>query len=102
VLRKGMVAERETGEGQTLTATLPACTAALARVSVHIAPVNDFLAARDAEWMAAIHRALGLTTGTIVHGMDPGERRAANRGSACHRETRAACGRSLQSASQDC
>ena len=96
-----MVAEMETGEGQTLTATLPACTAALAGVSVHIAAVNDFLAARDAEWMAAIHPALGLTVGTIVHGMDPDERRAADRGSACHRETRTARGRGLHSAGQD-
>ena len=71
VLLKGMVAEMETGEGKTLVATLPACTAALAGVPVHIITVNDYLAERDAEWMGPIYRALGLTVGTIVHGMDP-------------------------------
>jgi len=79
VLLKGMVAEMETGEGKTLTATLAACTAALAGVPVHIVTVNDYLAARDAEWMGPIYRALGLTVGTIVHGMDPEARRAAYR-----------------------
>jgi len=77
VLLNGMVAEMETGEGKTLVATLPASTAALAGVPVHIITVNDYLAQRDAEWMAPIYRALGLTVGTIVHGMDPAAKREA-------------------------
>jgi len=77
VLLKGMVAEMETGEGKTLTATLAAATAALAGTPVHIVTVNDYLAERDTEWMGPIYRALGLTVGTIKHGLDPGMRRAA-------------------------
>ena len=79
VLLNGMVAEMETGEGKTLVATLPACTMALAGVSVHIITVNDYLAARDAQWMAPVYQALGLTVGTIVHGKDPAARRDAYR-----------------------
>jgi preprotein translocase subunit SecA len=75
----GMVAEMETGEGKTLTATLPACTLAFGGVPVHIITVNDYLAQRDAEWMEPIYRALGLTVGTIKHGIDPGARRSAYR-----------------------
>jgi preprotein translocase subunit SecA len=77
VMLNGMVAEMETGEGKTLTATLPACTLAFGAVPVHIITVNDYLAERDAEWMGPIYQALGLTVGTIVHGMDPALRRAA-------------------------
>ncbi len=77
VLLNGMVAEMETGEGKTLTATLPACTAALAGVPVHIVTVNDYLAARDAEWMKPIYNALGLKVGTIQHGIDQVASRAA-------------------------
>ncbi len=77
VLLKGMIAEMETGEGKTLVATLPACTAALAGVPVHIITVNDYLAGRDSEWMGPIYRALGLKVGTIVHGMEPEAKRAA-------------------------
>jgi preprotein translocase subunit SecA len=77
VLLSGMVAEMETGEGKTLAATLPACTAALAGIPVHIVTVNDYLARRDAEWMGPIYRALDLTVGVIIHGMDPAARRAA-------------------------
>ena len=79
VLMNGMLAEMETGEGKTLTATLPACTSALAGVPVHIITVNDYLAERDADWMGPIYRALGLTVGCIVHGMDPAARRHAYR-----------------------
>jgi preprotein translocase subunit SecA len=79
VLLNGMVAEMETGEGKTLTATLPACTLALGGVPVHIITVNDYLARRDAEWMGPVYRALGLTVGTIIHGLDPGTRREAYR-----------------------
>ncbi len=66
----GMIAEMETGEGKTLAATLPACTAALAGIPVHIITVNDYLVKRDAEWMGPVYRALGLRVGTILEGMD--------------------------------
>jgi preprotein translocase subunit SecA len=79
VLLHGMVAEMETGEGKTLTATLAACTAALAGVPVHIITVNDYLADRDTKWMGPIYQSLGLTVGTIKHGLDPEARRAAYR-----------------------
>ena len=77
MMLNGMVAEMETGEGKTLTATLPAATAALAGIPVHIITVNDYLTDRDAQWMGPVYRALGLTVGTIVHGLDPQQRRAA-------------------------
>jgi preprotein translocase subunit SecA len=79
VLLKGMVAEMETGEGKTLTATLPASALALAGVPVHIITVNDYLAKRDADWMRPIYEGLGLRVGNIVHGMDPAARREAYR-----------------------
>lgn len=79
VLLNGMVAEMDTGEGKTLAATLPACTAALGGIPVHIVTVNDYLAARDTEWMGPIYQALGLRVATIKHGMDPEARRAAYR-----------------------
>jgi preprotein translocase subunit SecA len=79
VLLNGMVAEMETGEGKTLAATLPACTAALAGVPTHIITVNDYLASRDSSWMGPIYKALGLTVGTIIHGMNPEAKRAAYR-----------------------
>lgn len=77
VLLNGMVAEMETGEGKTLTATLPACTAALTGTRVHIITVNDYLAGRDAALMGPIYEALGLTVGVVRQGMDPAARRAA-------------------------
>jgi len=77
VLLAGMVAEMDTGEGKTLTATLAASAAALAGIPVHIVTVNDYLASRDAAWMGPIYRALGLQVGTVVHGMAPPERRVA-------------------------
>ena len=77
VMLEGKIAEMETGEGKTLTATLPACTAALAGIPVHIVTVNDFLVMRDAAWMKPIYRFLGLTVGTITEGMDSQARRAA-------------------------
>jgi preprotein translocase subunit SecA len=78
-LLNGMIAEMETGEGKTLTATLAAGTAALSGTSTHIVTVNDYLAARDAEWMGPIYKALGLSVGVIVHGKQPDARRAAYR-----------------------
>ena len=77
VMLNGMVAEMETGEGKTLVATLPASTVALAGVPVHIITVNDYLAQRDTQWMGPIYRALGLSVGTVTHGMDPAAKRAA-------------------------
>ena len=77
ILLNGMVAEMETGEGKTLTATLPACTMALAGVQVHVITVNDYLARRDALWMEPVYRACGLTVGIITHGMSPAERQQA-------------------------
>ncbi len=77
VLLQGMVAEMETGEGKTLTAALPACSAALAGVPVHVITVNDYLARRDAETLGPLYRALGLSVGVIISGMDPEARRQA-------------------------
>ena len=77
VMLDGMVAEMETGEGKTLTATLPACTAALAGIPVHVVTVNDFLVKRDAKWMEPVYTAFGLTVGTIVEGMSFEERQVA-------------------------
>ncbi len=77
VLLRGMVAEMEAGEGKTLTATLPACTAALAGIPVHIITVNDYLASRDTELMRPVYEALGFSVGTIIQGMSPDARRTA-------------------------
>lgn len=77
VMLEGRIAEMETGEGKTLTATLPACAAALAGIPVHIVTVNDFLVLRDAAWMKPLYAFLGLTVGTITEGMTPEARRAA-------------------------
>jgi preprotein translocase subunit SecA len=74
---RGLVAEMETGEGKTLTATLAAVTAALAGEAVHVVTVNDYLAQRDADWMRPLYAALGLRVGVIKGGLDPDERRAA-------------------------
>src|ERR1700684_3342451 len=73
-LHRGKIAEMRTGEGKTLVAALPAYLNALEGKGVHIVTVNDYLATRDAEWMGKIHRALGLTVGTIVHDLDDQER----------------------------
>ena len=77
VLHRGRISEMKTGEGKTLVATLPSYLNALGGKGVHIVTVNDYLARRDAEWMGRIHRALGLTVGTIVHDLDDLERRGA-------------------------
>jgi preprotein translocase subunit SecA len=61
VMLEGKIAEMETGEGKTLTATFPACTAALAGIPVNIVTVNDFLVMRDAAWMGPVYKFLGLT-----------------------------------------
>ena len=77
VLNSGRIAEMKTGEGKTLVATLPAALNALAGRGVHIVTVNDYLARRDAEWMSAIYKGLGLTVGVIVHDLDDNQRREA-------------------------
>ncbi len=77
VLHQGKIAEMKTGEGKTLVATLPVYLNALAGKGVHVVTVNDYLAHRDAEWMGAIYRFLGLTVGCIVHGLSDDQRRAA-------------------------
>src|SRR5215472_5170545 len=77
VLHEGKISEMKTGEGKTLVATLPAALNALAGRGVHIVTVNDYLARRDAEWMAPLYRALGLNVGVIVHDLDDEQRRAA-------------------------
>ena len=77
VLHKGMIAEMKTGEGKTLVATLAVYLNALEGKGVHVVTVNDYLANRDADWMGAIYRFLGLTVGCIRHGMDDQERQTA-------------------------
>ncbi len=77
IILNGMIAEMETGEGKTLTATLPACTAAMAGLPVHVITVNDYLTARDAEWMTPVYKMLGLSVGVVVNGKEPPARRAA-------------------------
>jgi preprotein translocase subunit SecA len=77
VMLAGMLAEMETGEGKTLTATLPAATAALAGMPVHVVTVNDYLAQRDGDGMRPLYEALGLTVGVTRHGQSPAERKAA-------------------------
>lgn len=67
VLNQGKIAEMRTGEGKTLSATLPAYLNALSGKGVHIVTVNDYLAKRDMVWMGQIYHALGLTTGCITH-----------------------------------
>jgi len=70
VLHEGKIAEMKTGEGKTLVATLPVYLNALLGRGVHVVTVNDYLARRDAEWMAPLYQALGLTVGSIQHDMD--------------------------------
>ena len=76
-LHFGNIAEMLTGEGKTLTATLPAYLNALTGRGVHIVTVNDYLAKRDAETMGRVHRFLGLEVGVILAQMPPEERRKA-------------------------
>jgi preprotein translocase subunit SecA len=77
VMLQGLLAEMGTGEGKTLAATLPAATAALAGLPVHVITVNGYLAQRDADTMRPLFAALGLTTGVILNGQSPQERQAA-------------------------
>ncbi len=77
VIFHGMLAEMNTGEGKTLTAALPAATAALAGIPVHVITVNDYLAARDAELMRPLYESLGLTVGIIAEASTSEQRQAA-------------------------
>jgi preprotein translocase subunit SecA len=74
-LHQGKIAEMATGEGKTLVATLPVYLNALAGRGVHVVTVNDYLAARDSEWMGAIYKFLGLKVGCILHDQTPAVRR---------------------------
>ncbi|WP_072668870.1 preprotein translocase subunit SecA [Vibrio injensis] len=77
VLNAGQIAEMRTGEGKTLTATLPAYLNALAGKGVHIVTVNDYLAKRDAETNRALFEFLGMTVGINVPNMPPHEKKQA-------------------------
>lgn len=77
VLNRGGIAEMRTGEGKTLVATLPVYLNGLTGKGVHVVSVNDYLVKRDCEEMGRLYNWLGLTTGTIVHGMTDEQRRAA-------------------------
>ncbi len=77
ILHQGKIAEMKTGEGKTLTSTLAVYLNALPGKGTHVVTVNDYLAARDAEWMGQVYRFLGMSVGRIVHGMDDADRKAA-------------------------
>ena len=77
VLHQGRIAEMRTGEGKTLTATLPAVLNALTGKGVHIVTVNDYLARFQSEWMGKLYRFMGLSVGLIVHDLDAAERQIA-------------------------
>ncbi|RTL14587.1 MAG: preprotein translocase subunit SecA, partial [Sphingomonadaceae bacterium] len=77
VLHRGEIAEMRTGEGKTLVATLATYLNALPGDGVHVITVNDYLAARDAEWMGQVYRFLGLTVGVIIPNLTDEQRRAA-------------------------
>ncbi len=77
ILHQGRISEMRTGEGKTLVSTLPAYLNALEGKGVHIVTVNDYLAKRDAEWMAQLHEFLGLKVGVVLNDMSNDERREA-------------------------
>ncbi len=75
VLHQGKISEMKTGEGKTLTATLPLYLNALEGKGAHLVTVNDYLARRDSEWMAPIFNSLGLTVGCLQNSMGDEERK---------------------------
>ena len=79
IMVEGGLAEMATGEGKTITALLPAVTAAMARMPVHVFTVNDYLAERDAEKLRPVYQRFGLTLGVVMHGQETPDRRAAYR-----------------------
>ncbi|MGZ8927747.1 MAG: preprotein translocase subunit SecA [Methylobacter sp.] len=84
VMIHGMVAQMQTGEGKTLATTLPACTAALAGIPVHVITANDYLAARDAELLQPLYQRLGLVAGSVIDGMETDQRRKIYAGDIVH------------------
>jgi len=77
VLNEGKIAEMRTGEGKTLTATLPSYLNGITGKGVHVITVNDYLATRDADWSRPLFEFLGLTVGCNVAGMAPQDKQAA-------------------------
>lgn len=77
ILHRGMITEMRTGEGKTLTATLPAYLNALTGLGVHIVTTNDYLARRDSKWMEPLYNFLGISVSCIVSGLDDEERQKA-------------------------
>src|ERR1700710_395693 len=77
VLHEGDIAEMKTGEGKTLVATLAVYLNALTGKGVHVITVNDYLAARDAEWMGRIYKFLGMTVGVIIPNLTDHQRKEA-------------------------
>ena len=77
VLHQGKIAEMKTGEGKTLTSTLPVYLNALTNKGVHVVTVNDYLAKRDAEWMKPIYQFLDVSCGFITSDMPHDERKQA-------------------------
>jgi len=77
ILHEGKISEMKTGEGKTLVATLAVYLNALSGKGVHVVTVNDYLAARDSEWMGTIYNFLGLTVGVIQNSMGDLERKTA-------------------------
>lgn len=75
VLHQGKISEMKTGEGKTLTATLPLYLNALEGKGAHLVTVNDYLARRDSEWMSPIFNFLGLSVGCLQHDMNDEERK---------------------------
>jgi preprotein translocase subunit SecA len=75
-LHEGKISEMKTGEGKTLVATLAVYLNALEGRGVHVVTVNDYLAKRDAQWMAPLYNFLGLSVGIIIHGLTDEERQA--------------------------
>lgn len=76
-MHNGMIAEMKTGEGKTLVAVIAAYLNALEGKGVHVVTVNDYLAARDADWMGRVYKFLGLTVGKIINSMDDDQRKEA-------------------------
>ncbi len=77
ILHQGRIAEMKTGEGKTLVATMPAYLNALSGKGVHVVTVNDYLAKRDSEEMGRVYEFMGLSTGLIIHGLSPAEKKEA-------------------------
>ncbi len=77
ILHQGRIAEMKTGEGKTLVATMPAYLNALSGKGVHVVTVNDYLARRDSEEMGRVYEFMGLSTGLVVHGLTPDEKKQA-------------------------